>query len=1048
MGPFMVEIVFCRVTRRGRKKGKGLSKALLEANKNAGGGFSSFIPQDDMIKVTLDLSDNGPVFSAMDQMMMAMMDEDNDKKKGGGANAAKDSLKRLMKSGIPGVEKLFTGPGQGGGMKKKGGKGFHKMNDASKQKFMIAIFGEDGTSIEAATAAALLAATCSGGDPEIGNNLAQLLVPEMGDGGVDKAMMAALMSACSMINAGASTEEVMKAMKAELKASGMSDEDILKKSCILMKAFKREDASASIAEYNLPSKQRNVALKQNGTSPKDFTLAVLVMKAITACGSTPENVAKIIMIENQLAKKGAQSRYIADALKHLGDFDKKRPAVLEKMQELFNSDKITRDDVFLNCRMASAIESENEPTWKEVKNMKDTLSGCSPSSPEGIELNLAKATKSAGLRNTDIAACLIAQKVMAALDVDPKIMAQIVNIMKTIADNGVPAVEIARVLSDGLMPQDMINLLVPQILDACGKEFQPLDVDLHVKFYDNLKLKANIPQDVIDFIDNKLIQVRCSLEDVADNLVCAQLARGEKEGQVVRSLCSTLQNTGSSSEIIATTMMASLRRVLEKEEPDIMKDIGRTMHEQGTEKDNLQKAMTELLLNLLDEDPDGWDLRQDALKAMENVLKEAGGFPNEIRDFMNNLELPPEPPDPKVIAAAAAKKAEEEAAEAARLAAEEEEAARKAAEEAEAAAQMNGHPESLKNPALDGLMSAAGSRRGSYQGSRRGSAASVTLGGVERRGSYYSDDVSKKATIAMVVDDEPKSIFDMDGSEMNGADLEETLRAIRSGKVTDEDVNKLMTVFNTSGVVSSNSGVVRIRKISDLRNTLEKTNKAFDAALDAAKNRESPQISEENRKLMQEILERSAQNQDEMTGRVTALLAGSALTTKAGVRIQRRDTVEQVDYTAVGDDLSKLKASNARRKAKSEIYNVPLHQATSEQLDIRAADAGIRVQRRSIKRVSLARLRKTSEFSGLRPPPGAAGANQQRDFDFDVEHYRKIVGLKSSKVPMMVYSHGGFSRCFRIARRYQVDGPPVGVRYDDDKAAASGQPAAIAEETA
>ena len=60
-------------------------------------------------------------------------------------------------------------------------------------------------------------------------------------------------------------------------------------------------------------------------------------------------------------------------------------------------------------------------------------------------------------------------------------------------------------------------------------------------------------------------------------------------------------------------------------------------------------------------------------------------------------------------------------------------------------------------------------------------------------------------------------------------------------------------------------------------------------------------VSEENRKLMQEILERSAQNQDEMTGRVTALLAGSALTTKAGVRIQRRDTVEQVDYTAVGE---------------------------------------------------------------------------------------------------------------------------------------------------
>ena len=65
-------------------------------------------------------------------------------------------------------------------------------------------------------------------------------------------------------------------------------------------------------------------------------------------------------------------------------------------------------------------------------------------------------------------------------------------------------------------------------------------------------------------------------------------------------------------------------------------------------EDSLQKAMTEMLLNLLDEDLDNWDLRQDAMKALETVLKEAGGFPNEIRDFINGLDLPPEPPDPKV----------------------------------------------------------------------------------------------------------------------------------------------------------------------------------------------------------------------------------------------------------------------------------------------------------------------------------------------------------------------------------------------------------------
>ena len=47
------------------------------------------------------------------------------------------------------------------------------------------------------------------------------------------------------------------------------------------------------------------------------------------------------------------------------------------------------------------------------------------------------------------------------------------------------------------------------------------------------------------------------------------------------------------------------------------------------------------------------------------------------------------------------------------------------------------------------------SRRGSLvpPGSRRGSRqGSISLAGTERRGSYYGDDVSKRATVAVVVD--------------------------------------------------------------------------------------------------------------------------------------------------------------------------------------------------------------------------------------------------------------------------------------------------------
>ena len=65
--------------------------------------------------------------------------------------------------------------------------------------------------------------------------------------------------------------QVMKAMKDELRNSGLTEEEILHKTQILMKAFRREDPSANLAEYALASKQKNAALKQNNTSPKDFT---------------------------------------------------------------------------------------------------------------------------------------------------------------------------------------------------------------------------------------------------------------------------------------------------------------------------------------------------------------------------------------------------------------------------------------------------------------------------------------------------------------------------------------------------------------------------------------------------------------------------------------------------------------------------------------------------------------------------------------------------------------------------------------------------------
>ena len=92
--------------------------------------------------------------------------------------------------------------------------------------------------------------------------------------------------------------------------------------------------------------------------------------------------------------------------------------------------------------------------------------------------------------------------------------------------------------------------------------------------------------------------------------------------------------------------------------------------------------MVELLLNVLNDDPESYDLRVEALKTIESVLRDAGSFANDVRDFIDTQVvqlLPPEPPDPKALEEIKRQQAEAEAAEAERLRLEEEAAAALAA---------------------------------------------------------------------------------------------------------------------------------------------------------------------------------------------------------------------------------------------------------------------------------------------------------------------------------------------------------------------------------
>jgi len=983
-GPFMVEIVFCRVTRRGRKKKAGMNKLARENCRNDGPMGGGFIPPD-TLKITLDLSDSGPVFSALDDMMMKMMEDDEKARVGGKKDNsdAKNALKKLLKSGIPGIEAMFgmEDPTPKFGKKGAGKKGFHKMTDASKKKFMNAIFGEEGTQIDSSTAAALLAATCSGGNADIGNKLAELLMPEL-DEKVDPAMMAALMAACSVIQTGANTEEVLNIMKLELAASGLSEEEILEKAKLLMRAFGKEEAG-STAEFMLMSKQTNAALQKAGLPPKDFTSIVLAQKALAACGTSSENVAKILMVFSVLGKKGANPQHVAGSMKNLGAMsDEAKADCKERILKSWGNGKFGKPDVQGTVRMHQALDNENEPGWAEVKNLKDIVGGVSPTSPEAIELNLARAIKAGGLKKEDIGRALLALKAVAVLGIDPVKLSKIIFLEKTICESGVPASEVARVLNDGLMPPEAIAGLVGTVAPKLDEDgCKSADVDASVALYNNLKFKSNIPTEIIEFVDKTLIQVRCSLEDVADNMISSLCARGEKTARIIGQVTETLKNTGATAHVVATTLMPPLVEMTGETEASLIRTIARNLKEVEYEPEDIKSAITELVLKILDNDMTQY---VDAVKALEDSLKDMGMFANEVQEYIKaNIPSPPTPPEE-------IERRAQMAAELARLEAEEEERERlKALKEADPGAydkEMRVKLAELKDsdPAgyeaemkkmgkgeLDRLLSKTDSRRGSLlPGQTRSRAGSIVIGAGSRRGSCLD---TNRATVAMVTDDPEHKSAMREG--LAGAFGDEELSAEQ-----EELVAKMLA-----------SGMDEATAYQYLQQMCGNAGKG---------------ITPEAKALMEQILASNG-SKEEIASRVEALLAGSELSSSRGINggfdgtnlseARGRGTIPQLDEDALarpgqqGSLADRIRARNAAKGARGSV---------KRQSEIQREKKKSRQEEREEEK-----LRKAS-------------------------YYRKVTGLRRAKVPMMVYSCGGFSRCFRVCRFYDVEGPPVGVEYE------------------
>jgi len=165
-------------------------------------------------------------------------------------------------------------------------------------------------------------------------------------------------------------------------------------------------------------------------------------------------------------------------------------------------------------------------------------------------------------------------------------------------------------------------------------------------------------------------------------------------------------------------------------------------------------------------------------------------------------------------------------------------------------------------------------------------------------------------------------------------------------------------------------------------------------------------MTPEAKALMEQILASNG-SKEEIASRVKALLDGSELSSSRGMNggfdgtnlSEAQGGKLNLDGLAVpgqqGSLADRIRARNAAKGAQQQA-----HGSVKRQSEIQREKKKSRQEEREEEK-----LRKAS-------------------------YYRKVTGLRRAKVPMMVYSCGGFSRCFRVCRFYDVEGPPVGVEYE------------------
>merc|ERR1711892_294138 len=520
------------------------------------------------------------------------------------------ALSKLLKSGIPGLENLFSTGGLG------------KMTDQDKKRFIEAVTGAGGK-IDSKAAAALIAAAASGGDPEIANKIIEKMMSGLGDE-IDPAMMSALMATTALVAAGASNQEILDAMQRELAASGLSPDEILAKTLLLQKAMAGDNSPAFI------NKTLKNALNVANLNQEDLAKALYIEKAMAASGASPEDIAKVLLIQSALKAKGVPSDVIAAALNKILKNTGSQKEILEAVSNSFKNDDISIEEINKVLAMNKALDGGK---IRGLKDLQQILEASNADSIDGIEETLQKIFDSGVLSPESFSQSIVFQKAMSSSGVDPESIAKAMLLQKSMAESGMAIHEVANAMSLAMTldphSEKAMKQLKEDLKNCIGRGLTAEDVDIISAFREAME-KGEIPKEAINLMRKAMKQRRGSVDNVAETLMASLAASGQSQESIAKAMVKALQATGATPQEIAKTMQQAMAKSGATQE-EICKAMASAMAASGASVEDIATALKENFAKAMALDPGA---AADIARAMAVALASAGASAEDIARTM------------------------------------------------------------------------------------------------------------------------------------------------------------------------------------------------------------------------------------------------------------------------------------------------------------------------------------------------------------------------------------------------------------------------------